>query len=171
MNKKGFTLVELLTAIIITGILAAMAVPMYEKAIEKSRVVEARTQLAKLLDAKLRAMDAWEISTYTDDLQLKHLDVGFPCDGTGTTCTTKAFKYSIKPSGSVPNGVALNNSVGISANIVNAVCAVRRGGDSQGTALLFLGELTPVQSNRLLCTGAGCDNWGLENKGVTAWCS
>ncbi len=62
-NKKGFTLIELLVVVLILGILAAMAMPQYFKAVERSRMTEAVTLLANIADAQQRKY--MQVNKYT----------------------------------------------------------------------------------------------------------
>ena len=66
MNKKAFTLIELLVVVLIIGILAAIALPKYELAVEKSRLAEALTMASSLQKA---------IDVYV-------LENGYPASGT-----------------------------------------------------------------------------------------
>ena len=84
--RKGFTLIELLVVVLIIGILSAVALPQYTKAVEKTRFMEAYSIGRVIYDAQERyRMANGGYAESLDDLdvtigELKNYTVSMECD-------------------------------------------------------------------------------------------
>ncbi|WP_428048921.1 type IV pilin protein [Candidatus Avelusimicrobium caledoniensis] len=85
-NNKAFTLIELLVVVLIIGILAAVALPQYEKSVMKSRY----SSLMALTDALAQAEETYYMANgeYTQDFEALAVELsGCTLSASKTTCT------------------------------------------------------------------------------------
>ena len=81
-STKAFTLIELLVVVLIIGILAAVALPQYQKAVEKSKATQALT----MLHSFVQAQEEYKMANGNYAQHFEDLSIGVPWTG-----TTKAF--------------------------------------------------------------------------------
>lgn len=99
MKNKGFTLLELLVVVLIIGILAGIALPQYQKSVEKAKLSEALLNFQTLKNA----MDRYMLQNVCPDSSIYwptdiQLDVelsGGEFDEGGITYVAKNFSYGI----------------------------------------------------------------------------
>ena len=105
-NKKGFTLVELLVVVLIIGILAAIAVPQYQKAVLKANIHRG----IPLVESLYQAQQAYYLTHGNYAVDIDDLDVSIPKDSSCIKSLTKDFscvydcdygRIYNKPTGSV----------------------------------------------------------------------
>lgn len=93
MNKKGFTLLELLVVVLIIGILAGIALPQYKKVVEKSKMAEAVSTVKVISDAQQRYYLVH--GNYASCKDLNALDIDLPgsdnCAYSGCACKQSTY--------------------------------------------------------------------------------
>lgn len=85
-EKSGFTLIELLVVVLIIGILAAVAMPQYTKAVEKSRA----TQALAILKSLYAAQETYYMANGSYATSFDELDISVPWTGATKWFTSAA---------------------------------------------------------------------------------
>ena len=144
-ENAGFTLIELLVVVLIIGILAAVALPQYQKAVEKSRAAQALA----VLKSFGQAYQAYYMANGDYPSTFDQLDV----DMKGWTGKEKWYAYNNTDTRS--NGdwsLQLLNITGTAGIYIG-----RLTGEYKGAGFGFLG-ITNYEDNEILClerTGGG----------------
>ncbi len=94
--KKAFTLIELLVVVLIIGILAAVALPQYTKAVERAKMAEAVTNLRAIANANLVYHMTNDEYAGPDDMEKLDVQVSGTIDTqiTSKRIATKDWIYS-----------------------------------------------------------------------------
>ena len=145
-NNKGFTLIELLVVVLILGILAAMAMPQYFKAVERSRMTEAVTLLSNIASAQQRKY--LQINAYAKDY--RGLDVA-PAGATGSAYYTKGNVAK----GTKGNGFVVTLSATNAYTTGFATATREANGNSKDTGLNYQYNLVRYYASDLTqCNGS-----------------
>ena len=146
----GFTLIELLVVVLIIGILAAVAVPQYQKAVEKSKAAQG----IALVKSFAQAAEAYHLAngTYVADADMEALDVGLSDDQ-----KTKLLCANLYNGCTNPGDWAISF---LQSSGRQGVIAIRTSGKYAGAGFAIfqnVGHLSTVSTNTLYCyeRGAG----------------
>ena len=90
INKMGFTLIELLVVVLIIGILSAVALPGYRKAVEKSRVSDALTTM----QAVAKSEHGWYLTNNSYTKDFSNLDIDL-IDAEGNKADNASFANAL----------------------------------------------------------------------------
>ena len=123
-NEKGFSLVELMVVVAIIGILAAIAIPNYQKFQRKSQQVEAKTMMSGLYANQITFMNEWNALSAAFD-QIGFEAIGDSPKYTVGWVTGSAFATNAAPTLGYRGPQALGNTsvVNTGGGTVNTAAA------------------------------------------------
>jgi prepilin-type N-terminal cleavage/methylation domain-containing protein len=132
MNKKGFTLVELMVVIVIIGVLAAVAIPKFSAATNKAKTSEFPTILSTIVSGE-KTFNA-EMDRYVACTQVQLADT------LGIDLAPKYFGYKVVAISDI--GTDFQAQADVSLSYGDAVAAtdwaaVTDGGAKNGTAVIL----------------------------------
>lgn len=140
-KNTGFTLIELLVVVLIIGILASIALPQYQNAVEKSRATEGLTLVRSI--AQANQVYFMETGAYTENIG--DLVLGFAGEDVMETVPSKRFK----------NFTCRSRSAGTSAGALNIIALCRRNSGPSYGYYFYIDKFNP---ELIYCgTDAGAD--------------
>ncbi len=177
--KKGFTLIELLIVVLIIGVLSAIALPQYEKAVEKSRAAEPMT----LLTALGHAQEVYYMANGTYATKFNELDVQIPDSyQSSDKCSLFIASANSRITDCVANQdwvIGWNNENNwhlFFAARLQGKYAVKEGNSNQAAFVYLLeckasGQCLAKHANSLVCdaTGDYCKSVVGAKKEVNGW--
>ena len=157
MNKKGFTLVELLAVVLIVAILSGVPLPQYRKVVEKARLSEAESMMRTIYDSSERLAGEFGYRNFVEMYQNNASKAVFS-------------RMDMFDSSNLPSGCSLTDSntltcakfVFVPYVLKNGrafVQAKKRDNPYKDTVILFDRE-----NQQLYCSpeGDACDTYGLD---------
>lgn len=157
MNKKGFTLVELLAVVLIVAILSGVALPQYRKVVEKARLSEAESMMRTIYDSSERLAGEFGYRNFVEMYQNNASKAVFS-------------RMDMFDSSNLPSGCSLTDSntltcakfVFVPYVVKNGrafVQAKKRDNPYKDTVILF-----DRDNQQLYCSpeGDACDTYGLD---------
>jgi type IV pilus assembly protein PilE len=155
-NHRGFTLIELMIAVAVIAILAAVAYPSYQDFIRKGRRSDAITEIARVQQAqeKFRANNA----SYSADLSSSSAGLGIVSGTTATASYTSPLGYYTI---SIPSTPAVSGTA--YAVVAIAVSGKSQVGDTNCQCLRVVWSGADASYDAAPLSGGSCGTFSANN--------